>query len=198
LTEAKLKDGVHLQARRGANEVEFESWLESQPNRMALKERILAIRNEKIGDIIVENPDVIEKRFSSMFNKLKPRHMRDIGHLMKLIKAIALLNVWFRRQEDGSLVASQEDIDQAFELWGKVIESQEMNVPPIVMGFYKNYILPAYVEKSNDYDFASDMSMGLIGLSNRELSAYFLRVEETTLNDDIYASKYCLNWKTVE
>lgn len=184
LTEAKLKDGVHLQARRGANEVEFESWLESQPNRIALKERILAIRNEEIGDIIVENPDVIEKRFSRMFNKLKPRHMRDIGHLMKLIKTVALLNVWFRRQEDGSLVASQADIDQAFELWGKVIESQEMNVPPIVMGFYKNYILPAYFEKCNDSEFASDMSMGLIGLSNRELSAYFLRVEETTLNDE--------------
>src|ERR1039458_4914972 len=119
-----------------------------------------------------------------MFNKLKPRHMRDIGHLMKLIKTVALLNVWFRRQEDGSLVASQADIDQAFELWGKVIESQEMNVPPIVMGFYKNYILPSYFEKCNDSEFASDMSMGLIGLSNRELSAYFLRVEETTLNDE--------------
>ncbi len=184
VTEEKLKEGIHLQAQRGSNEVAFEDWLESQPERIAIKLRIQAIKAEKIKDIIIDNPDVIEERFNKMFGKPKARHMRDMGHLMKLIKAIALLNVWHRKQTDGTIVASQYDVDQGFELWGTVVESQDLNVPPAVLNFYKKIILPAYHAKKNDQNSRSDMEYGLVGLSSYELAAYYLKEEQTTLNDE--------------
>ncbi len=184
VTESKLKQGVHLQFKRGANEVEFDAWLESQPKRIALKERIIAIRDEKVGDIIIEDPEKVEERFYQNFTKLQPRHMRDSGHLLKLIKAIALLNVWQRRQPNGTIVANEYDIDQAFGLWNSVIESQNLNVPPVVLDFYKFYILPAYLEKRADPAYAENMDAGFIGLSNQELGAFYLREEQKTLNDE--------------
>jgi hypothetical protein len=59
------------------------------------------------------------ERFHSNFPKLKQRHTRDFTHLQQLIKVIALLNLWHRKQSDGSILANQADIDQAFELWTK-------------------------------------------------------------------------------
>ncbi len=184
VTEAKLKEGVHLQFMRGANEVQFDTWLELQPERMALKKRIVAIRNEEVGDIIIAEPEKIEERFYETFIKLKPRHMRDSGHLMKLIKVIALLNVWHRRLPDGAIVAGQSDIDQAFELWSTVIESQDLNVPPAVLRLHKNFIVPAYLEKLENPDYSSDMKAGFVGLSGQELSAYYMRLERTALNEE--------------
>lgn len=184
ISEEKLKEGVHLQAMRGANEVEFDEWLESQAQRIALKNRIIAIRDEHIDDIIITNPEDIERRFNEIFPKLKPRHMRDMGHLMKLIKAVALLNIWHRRQPNGDIVASQADIDQAFELWSKVIESQDLNIPPILLVFYKNYVLPAYLMKADDREHELDIKAGRVGLKSEELSAYYLEKEQAMLNDE--------------
>lgn len=184
ITDDKITNGVHLQAMRGANEIEFDTNLEAQPERIALKERIIAIREEKIIDIMIPSPEEIEDRFKNLFGKLKPRHMRDIGHLIKLIKAVALLNVWFRRDSDGVISANEEDIDIAFKLWETVIESQDMNVPPIVLSFYKLYILPAFYKKQDNSEYTLDMQDGRIGLSNRELTNYYLDVEERALNDD--------------
>lgn len=184
VTEEKLKEGIHLQAKRGSNEVAFEEWLESQPGRVALKERIIAIRDLKIGDIVVDNPDAIEERFSKLFGKPKARHMRDMGHLIRLIKAIALLNIWHREQQDGLYFANQEDIDQGFKLWGTIIESQDLNVPPAVLNFYKKVILPAYYEKKNKNEYGYDMEHDLIGLNSHELAAYYLKTEHTALNDE--------------
>jgi hypothetical protein len=183
-TEEKLKEGIHLQVRRGSNEIEFADWLESQPQRIALKHRVLAIKQEKIGEIILSNPDEIEARFNKMFGKPKNRHMRDVDHLMKLIKAVALLNIWFRVEPDGTYAANQHDIDKGFALWSSVFESQNLNVPPAVLNFYKKIILPAYYEKKSNSQYKADMEYQLIGLSSHELSAYYLKTEQTTLNDD--------------
>lgn len=184
VTEAKLREGVHLQFMRGANGVQFESDIEALPDRVALKHRIVAIRDEKVDDIIIAEPQKIEERFYETFAKLKPRHMRDSGHLMKLIKAVALLNVWHRRQADGMIVANEADIDHAFQLWSTVIESQDLNVPPAVMNFYKNFILPAYLEKQDDPEDGDDVRHGFVGLNSQELSNYYMRRERATLNDE--------------
>ncbi len=184
VTEEKLKEGVHLQATRGSDEDKFDDWLESQPERIALKLRILAIKAERVGSIVIANPEYVEQRFHEMFGKLKPRHMRDMGHLIKLIKIVTLFNLWHRRQVDGTIIASQKDIEQAFMLWDKLIESQDKNVPPAVLNFYKHFILPAYYEKHNNFEYASDMEQELIGLTSAELSAYYLRIEQSPLNDE--------------
>lgn len=185
VTDQKLRDGVTMQAIRGANADEFDSKLDAMPERIDLKNRIIAIKREHVMEIIVEDPEVIIERFSALFNKPKPRHMCDMGHLIRLIKVIALLNVWQRRQSDGTIVANKKDVDQAFELWGKVIESQDMNVPPAVMRLYKQYVLPAYEKKAKEPQYSQDMKYGRMGLSSSELGDYYLATEGQMLSDDI-------------
>jgi len=183
-TEAKIRAGIHLQALRGANAAAFEAKLEANLDRIALKERILAIRQEHIDNVILVDPNEIEQQFLKMFPLLKARHQRDLAHLQQLIKAIALLNVWFRRQTDGSIVASQGDVDMALELWRGLAESQDLNVPPALIDFYKEYIWAAYIEKANDFELASDMQVGRIGLTRREVADYHYRKTGSMLNDE--------------
>ncbi len=184
VTVDKLKEGVHLQAMRGANEDTFKASIESEPKRISLKTRIRAIRDEQVNDIIVPEPEKIEMRFNEMVKSVKPRHMRDMGHLMKLIKAIALLNIWQRKKSSSTYIASQEDIDQAFKLWQYFADSQELNIPPALIVFYKQFIIPAYNEKKTDYDFTEGMEQGKIGLTRHELARYYLKIEKTMLNDE--------------
>ncbi|HSW99567.1 MAG TPA: toprim domain-containing protein [Patescibacteria group bacterium] len=183
VTTAKIRKGVSDEALRSANRTEYRERLESQPQRIALKDRILAIKREAVDDIIVPNPDEVVRRFNDQFKKPKARHMRDMNHLMNLIKSAALLNVWHRRS-NGLIVANQADIDQVFELWGRLIEAQDMNVPPAVMNLYKMYILPAYLAKFHDPDFQAAMEKRKVGLSRQELGAYYFRKVGSPLNDE--------------
>lgn len=184
VSEEKLKEGVHLAALKGSNEAKYSEWLESLSDRNELMRRIKAIRDERVDSIVVNNSKLVEERFSKTFGKIKPRHMRDMGHLLNLIKAIALFNVWHRKQPDGCVAASGDDIDLGFSLWSKVIESQDLNVPPAVLILYKNFILPAYAQKSQSPGMSAKMEADLIGLSSQELSTYYLDKEKWALNQD--------------
>ncbi len=185
VTTEKIREGVRQQVQRSADKAKFEAWLEAQPERVGLKNRILAVKREQIDDIIIPNPEEILQRFNSRFKNAKSRHMRDAEHLMNLIKAATLLNVWQRKQSDGLVVASQSDIDQVFELWGRLIEAQDMSVSPAVMYIYKRYLLAAFAEKFADQEhpeYADDMAKRLIGISAEELSAFYFRKESVPLN----------------
>jgi hypothetical protein len=83
-------------------------------------------------------------------------------------------------------VANQDDITQAFTLWGDYFESQNLGIAPAVLSIYKKYIVPAYIAK---YKYASTKDKeaimnGEVGLTPQELSAYYLQEEETMLNND--------------
>lgn len=185
-TEAKLRQAIHLQAERGADEVKFAARLESNPERIALMERIVAIREEHVDEIIIENPDEIERRFIEQLPSIQPRNQRDMSHLQQLIKAITLLNVWYRRRADGTIIASESDIEQAFELWKDFFESQNLNLPPAVMAIYKKYIIPAYFEKFNraNLKMKQAMAFGHIGITPTEVSSYYVSQEGSVLNGD--------------
>jgi hypothetical protein len=185
ITTAKIQAAIIQNVKRGANKAEYDAVLEANTERAALKDRILAIAREQVDDIIIPNPDEILLRFNEKFKKAKPRHMRDADHLMNLVKSATLLNVWHRKQSDGLIVASQYDIDQVFELWGRLIESQDMNVPPAVMAFYKMYILPSYAQKLLNPEFTEGMQKRVIGITTEDLSAYYFRVDGTPLNDEL-------------
>lgn len=187
VNEEKLHEGVHLQAMRSANATEFIGAIESNEQRNSLKRRIVAIREEHIDDIIIPNPKAVEQRFKGMLGSVKPRHMRDMGHLMKLIKATALFNVWHRRQGD-DIVASQSDIDQAFDLWGYFMESLQLGISPALMNFYKDFILMAYYEKKAKEieEDGLDMFEAVepMGISRQELSKYHLLITGKPLYED--------------
>ncbi|MBW4061173.1 hypothetical protein HJC99_01205 [Candidatus Saccharibacteria bacterium] len=184
VTDEKIRAGIHLQSERGANAIEFDNQLEANPKRRALIERILAIRQAHVDNIILINPEAIEQRFLKTFPKLKARHQRDIAHIQQLIKAIALLNVWFRRQQDGTIVANQNDVDQAFVLWESLAESQDLNVPPALIDFYKDFVLFIYLNKANDPDISEHIKTDKIGVTRKEVADQHYRKNRSMLNDE--------------
>lgn len=188
-TEAKIKLAIQERIKRGKDEAKYTSELESTSKRIELKERIMAIRNEHVDEIIITDKDAeaIEERFFTMLHILKPRNQRDIEHLIQLVKTVALLNVWHRRSPNGVVIANQSDIDQAFALWEAFFESINLGLPPAVLSFYKKYIVPAYLDKYERADETTKLTLDdcKIGLKSQELSAYYMREEHTTLNNDI-------------
>lgn len=176
-SQEKIRAAIEQQNKRGKDEKAHDEWLESRQERIALKERIVAIRDEYVEYIKLPDNDAILERFHSSFPKLKQRHTRDFTHLQQLIKIIALLNLWHRKQPDGSIVANQADIDQAFELWEQLTQSQSLGLAPTVMYFYKTYILPVYYVAKE----ANPKAQYAIGVSREQLSRYYLSLEKTTL-----------------
>ncbi len=178
-TQEKIQAAIEQQNKRGKDEKAHDEWLESRPERIALKERIVAIRDAYVEYIKLPDDNEIMERFHGSFPKLKQRHTRDFTQLQQLIKVIALLNLWHRKQSDGSIVANQSDIDQAFELWEQLAQSQNLGIPPTAVHFYKQYILPAYYEVRE----SSSKATYALGVSREQLSHYYLRLEKTVLPD---------------
>ncbi|QQS19100.1 hypothetical protein IPL68_03610 [Candidatus Saccharibacteria bacterium] len=171
---------------RDANKAEFLAKIEASPERQQLKDRVLAIKQEQVKHIIVPDPASIERRFLSHVQSTKPRHQRDVSHLLSIIKCITLLNVWFRRNGNGNIVASQSDIDQGFDVWQKINKSQELNVPPYTYEFYKKYIVPIYVSKNADRKLDSKSIVDDIGVSRKEIIYLHYKLENRLLNEDVF------------
>lgn len=147
--QEKIREAIQEKIRKEANNSAYTLWLNSNPERALLKERIEAIREEKIEEVKIADPSFIEKSFLENKNILKPRHQRDIGRLFSLIKAITLINVWFREREGDIVIASEDDIREAIAIWAKISKSQEYNLPPYIYNLYHEVILPAYQEKND-------------------------------------------------
>lgn len=179
-SQAKIQAAIELQNKRGTDEKAYTAWLESQPERVELKERIIAVREEHVEHIKLPDDGAIKERFYSTFPKLRQRHTRDFTHLQQLIKVIALLNLWHRKQSDGSIVANQSDIDQAFELWEQLAQSQNLGIPPTAIHFYKTYILPIFYDLVTAHPNVDPYN---IGISREQLSREYLYLEKTTLAD---------------
>jgi hypothetical protein len=188
-TAAKIHEGIKLRIKRAANSEKFNDEILWNFDRQMLISRIISIRNAKVKDIIIPNEDQIQKKFLNIVGVLKPRHQRDIAHLLELIKVITLLNVWHRKNDKGQVVSNQSDIDQGFKLWQEFFESQNLNISPVVLKNYKKYVLPAYIEKfakakKSDKDLWEEMILGHVGLTPQELNKYYREAEGVSLNGE--------------
>lgn len=146
-SQEKIREAVRQKIAKESDNAGFRSRLDEDPERRLLKERILAIRNEKIGEINIANPKDITERFLGQRKFMKPRHQRDVGRLLALVKAFSLLNLWWRERDGTTLTANSEDVEAAFGIWDKISLCQEMNLPPYVYKLYDEVILPAWEEK---------------------------------------------------
>lgn len=165
-SQEKLRAGVHEKVKKDSDRLAYKAVLEENKERALLMERIEAIRNEEIEDVKIT--EIEAKRLEEIFldgkEKLKPRHQRDIGRLINIIKALALLNLWFReRDENGILIANNEDIQEALKIWEGISESQEYNLPPYVFQVYKEVIIAAFEEKNT-----SNYEPKKLGISRQE------------------------------
>lgn len=169
VSQEKIQQGVSAIIRKEADSESFVSWLEENPDRALLKERIRAIKLENIKEINIASHEKIEERFLIKNKTLKPRHQRDIKRLLSLIKSFAILNVWWRNRNGSTITANEDDINDAFKLWDKISVSQELNLPPYIYNLYKEVILPAWEAKNDGRNEAFEEFTGKLGLSRQEL-----------------------------
>lgn len=168
VSQDKIQQGISATIRKEADSESFVSWLEENPDRVLLKERIRAIKFENIKDINIESPEKIEERFLNNNKTLKPRHQRDIKRLLSLIKSFALINIWWRERNGSTITANEDDINEAFRLWDKISVSQELNLPPYIYNLYKEIILPAWEAKNTGRDNFEEVT-GKLGISRQEV-----------------------------
>jgi hypothetical protein len=151
ITQEKIREGVYTKIQKEADETAFKNWLEENPKRKLLKERISAIKQENIKEIKISSPELVKEMFEKRIKILKPRHQRDIGRIISLTKSLALLNLWWRERSQQTIIANSEDIQDAFKLWDEISESQELGIPPYIYNLYKNIILPLWEEKNSEW-----------------------------------------------
>jgi DNA primase len=169
VNQDKIQQGISATIRKEADSESFISWLEENPDRALLKERIRAIKLENIREINIASHETIEERFLSNNKTLKPRHQRDIKRLLSLIKSFAILNVWWRERSGSTITANEDDISSAFKLWEKIAVSQELNLPPYIYNLYKEVILPAWEAKNDSRGDGFEEITGKLGLSRQEV-----------------------------
>ena len=83
---------------------------------------------------------------------LKPRHQRDVGRFISLIKTFALLKLPNRKRNNNTLIAEQEDLEEAWNIWKEISPGQEYNISPYAMQVYKDIIVPAYIGYNLHYN----------------------------------------------
>lgn len=179
----KIRAAIYEKIRKETDAVAYYFALDGQPERKLLKDRIRAIKQEHIEDIKIGSPQKIEELFFSENRILKPRHSRDIGRIISLIKALALLNLWFRERDGSAIVANEDDIREAFKIWDAISESQEFNLPPYVYQLFKEVIEPAFLEKNVSRNEGFVEATAQLGLSRREVTQKHLEVYGRVLPD---------------
>ena len=164
-TQDKLKEGIITRIKKDCNRYEFKYSVDNNPERMLLKERIKAIRNKFIEDVIISNPAYIEKVFLSKKTYLKPRHQRDAGRFIDIIKSFALLNFMFRERKGNLLIADIKDVEEAIKIWDNISESQDYGLSPYAYQLFKEIITPAYEKKNKE-----NINFEKLGISRQEIS----------------------------
>ncbi len=169
VNQEKIRQGILECIKRETDAESYNGWLEENPERKLLKERIRAIKIENICKIKIANPNKIEERFFSGNKMLKPRNQRDIKRLISLIKSFALVNLWWRDRNGTTITANEDDIEQAFKIWDTISVGQELNLPPYIYKLYQEVILKIWDDKNSNRNQGFVEATGQLGLSRQEL-----------------------------
>jgi hypothetical protein len=139
----KLEESLRLAVARVGDREAFKQWLDSHPRRRWLKARVAAIADAQIREVVIPDQEVVYKRFIDSHSRLAPRHQRDLPRILAMIKAHALLNCWHREHpRPDTIVASKDDIEAGFWLYGLVATPNELGLSPQVYEIYKSVIKP--------------------------------------------------------
>lgn len=137
-TQEKIKDAILLKIEKDSDRQAFQKFMESDPRRKWLCERVEAIASAGVNFVIIpeELRVKIADEFFKMHNSLIPRHQRDIGRLLALIKAHALLNTWHRQRIEDAIIVNEEDVREGFKLYGEISVANELGLPPEVYNIF--------------------------------------------------------------
>ncbi len=131
----KVKEAQRLLLRKKSNRDAFRDFLQEDPKRQELRERILGLKDAKIRDVVI--PDTltteIERHWEEKHTISIPRHVRDLDRFLSLVKARALLNYGARKQiENNRIEATLDDLEEVIELYGQIAQANELGIAPQV------------------------------------------------------------------
>lgn len=178
INQEKIREAIFEKIKKESDNSLYKNNLESNPDRKLLVDRIIAIKQEGIKEIKVENSELVRKMFCDRVKMFKPKHQRDIGRILSLVKVFALLNLWYRDKKGLVIKASDEDIREAFKTWDVISDSQELGLSPFVYNLYKDIIVSAYKDKNGEPEGAIR-----IGLSRQDLIKKHFEVYSRFLPD---------------
>lgn len=145
--QEKIREAIFERVKKEADKEEYFKLLNENPERQALKERIIAVRDSLIREIHLGNPDKLLQMFYERNKVLKPRHSRDIQRIASLAKAFALLNLWTREKTGEAIITNEKDLENAFKIWDEISVAQDLGVSPYILNLYREVIVPIYEEK---------------------------------------------------
>ncbi len=148
VNQEKIHAGITNTIHKEVNNKAYKEWLENDPKRKSLKLRIKAIKQERISDIRICDEKTIKELFLTEGKKLQPRNQRDIKSFLSIVKSFALLNLWWRERDGDTIIANEDDINEAFKIWKIISVSQELNIPPYIHEIYTQIIIPTYRDKN--------------------------------------------------
>jgi len=157
LTDDKITESTKMALKRDGDRAAFQRELDEHTARQALRERVLAVRQARIDEIVVP-PDLIEYVYTQVLDIHKshaPRLMRDAPKLLQLIKSHALFNFANRHPSDAKIVAEQRDVNAGIELYKQIATANELGIPQQILDFYQKRLEPtvrAQTEEDRDND----------------------------------------------
>ncbi len=185
INQDKIRESISQAVRKASDSDAFNAWLEEDPARALLKERIRAIKQANIHDIKIDAESAVKERFLAQCKMLKPRHSRDIKRLISIIKSFAILNLWWRERDGKTIIANANDVDEAFKLWAKISVSQELNLPPYVYNLYQEIILSAWEEKNDGRSASFEDITGKLGITRQEILQKHYKIHGKMLDNSL-------------
>jgi len=138
ITPEKIKDAILLKIEKDSNRKAFHDFMESDPRRTWLASRVELVSSAGVEHINIpeELRTQIADQFFQTHKSLIPRHQRDIGRLLALIKAHALINLWQRQRVGNAIVANSTDLSEGLKLYVEISEANELGLPPEVFNVF--------------------------------------------------------------
>ena len=131
-TQSKIKDAILLRIEKESDRHAFKKLMDSDEKRTWLKDRVYEIATSNIRNVVI--PEQLRSRIADQFfakhTSLIPRHQRDIGRVLALIKACAMLNLWHRERVEDSIIVNEDDVTSGLKLYEQVSAANELGLPP--------------------------------------------------------------------
>jgi hypothetical protein len=141
----KIQDALELLNEKLTNREKFYEFLENNPKRKALMYRIELIRAYGVRRFKLYDKQAVLTKFAEIHgSNKKSRHARDYTRIFNLIYGHALLNCFARELVDTQLIATQEDVEQGFELYSDIMAANESGVPPEIYKMFLEIFVPYY------------------------------------------------------
>jgi len=147
--QEKLRATTRLIAEKECDRFAYMKKIKNNPKRNWLRNRVQAIKDRKIDDVIIPSPEQLHETFLEKHKILVPRHQRDFKRLIALIKAHTLLNCFSREVKEvnnpepyRTITATHEDIEAGLQLYEKIRVPNEMGVTPEILEIYQIIIQP--------------------------------------------------------